>query len=68
MKKLVTVRLLVDTGRNKAGDVRKLNSERAEAWVQAGWAEYVERPRTRTKYEKNLTEEKQNESDNGTKT
>ena len=37
MKKLVKVRLLVDTGRNKAGDVRKLNPERAEAWVKAGW-------------------------------
>lgn len=59
MKKLVTVRLLVDTGRNKTGDVRKLNSERAEAWVQAGWAEYVERPRTRMKYENNLTKEKE---------
>jgi len=60
MKKLVTVRLLVDTGRNKAGDVRKLNSERAEAWVQAGWAEYVEkRKASRMKYETNLTEEKE---------
>ena len=60
MKKLVKVRLLVDTGRNKAGDVRKLNSERAEAWVKAGWAEYVEKFKaSRMKYEKNLTEEKE---------
>jgi len=60
MKKLVKVRLLVDTGRNKAGDVRKLNSERAEAWIQAGWAEYVEKPKaSRMKSETNLTKEKE---------
>ena len=59
MKKLVTVRLLVDTGRNKAGDIRKLNSERAEAWIRAGWAEYVEKFKaSRMKYE-NLTKEKE---------
>ena len=59
MKKLVKVRLLVDTGRNKTGDVRDLNPERAEAWVKAGWAEYVEKFKpSRTKYE-NLTEEKE---------
>jgi len=61
------VRLSVDTDRNKAGDVRALNSERAEAWIQAGWAEYAERPRARIK-SKSLTEEKENGSNNGTKT
>jgi len=67
MKKMIKVRLLVDTGRNKAGDVRELNPERAEAWIKAGWAEYTERSRTRMKSE-NLTEEKENGSDNGTET
>ena len=59
MKKLVKVRLLVDTGRNKAGDVRELNPERAEAWIKAGWAEYVEKFKPSRMKSENLTEEKE---------
>ena len=43
MKKLEKVKMVVDTNNNKIGDIRKLNPERAGAWVNAGWAEYVEK-------------------------
>ncbi|HUU99481.1 MAG TPA: hypothetical protein VMW32_00825 [Bacteroidales bacterium] len=43
MKKLEKVKMIVDTDSNKIGDIRKLNPERAGAWVNAGWAEYVEK-------------------------
>ena len=43
MKKLEKVKMIVDTNNNRIGDIRELNSERAGAWVNAGWAEYVKK-------------------------
>lgn len=43
MKESMKVRLLVDTSTAKKGATRELNRDRAEAWVKAGWAEYVDR-------------------------
>lgn len=43
MKKLEKVKMIVDTNKNNIGDIRKLNPERAGAWINAGWAEYVEK-------------------------
>jgi len=49
MNEPITVELLVDTNSNKKGDVRVLDPERAKAWIQAGWAKAVEKPRSRSK-------------------
>lgn len=42
MSNLVKIKMIVDTSTNRTGDIRELNSERAQAWVGAGWAVYVE--------------------------
>ena len=44
MKKMVMVRLLKSTSSTACGALRELNRVRAEAWVKAGWAEYVGKP------------------------
>ena len=57
MSNLTKVKMIVDTSSNKAGDIRELNAERAQAWVEAGWAEYVESYKLKKSKPKRDTEE-----------
>ena len=58
MKKSVKVKMITDTSTMKKGDIRNLNPERAEAWVKAGWAEYLKMSKPKHGFSINSQEEK----------